>query len=424
MSNSLAIAAVTATLKSVLQALFDRDQQLTGTQVTILPLDKARKNAAGNQLNLFLYQVQRSAAWTNMDMPRQVRQGETAVPPLPLNLYYLLTPFGQDDDTSAPFSHAVLGKAMSILHDYSMLDPADVKNAASGPLLATSDLDQQIERVRITFQPMSIEDLSKLWTGFASEYRLSAAYEVAVTLIESTRPARTPLPVLTRGRQDSGVTAVASPPPSLTEVLPPAPFAAVRLGDDISLNGQQLNNDSFIVRFRSPVLSAPNGIAPKTGGTATQIAVHLAGHGEDADALIKWAPGHYMVSLVIKRPNLPAWPTSEVPMALAPVITVAPNSAPAGDVILTITCVPRVREGQRVFLLFGDRPDRSPIPVQSSVNPADTSQPTTLTFLVPAATAGSHVVRLRVDGVDSQPAVITGTPPKPAFDAAQKVTVR
>lgn len=41
MSNALAIAAVTATLKSVLQTRFNQDQQLTGTNVTILPLDKA-----------------------------------------------------------------------------------------------------------------------------------------------------------------------------------------------------------------------------------------------------------------------------------------------------------------------------------------------------------------------------------------------
>src|SRR5574337_22339 len=96
---------------------------------------------------------------------------------------------------------------------------------------------------------MSIEDFSKLWTGFASEYRLSAVYEVAVTLIESTRPTRTPLPVLTRGPQDKGATAVASPPPLLTEALPPAPLAAARLGDDVILKGQQLNGGSFVARF-------------------------------------------------------------------------------------------------------------------------------------------------------------------------------
>jgi hypothetical protein len=32
-------------------------------------------------------------------------------------------------------------------------------------------------------------------------------------------------------------------------------------------------------------------------------------------------------------------------------------------------------------------------------------------------------VRLRVDGVDSIPVIVTGTPPLPAFDPAQQVVI-
>ena len=46
-------------------------------------LDKARNgNNTANQLNLFLYQTMVNAAWRNMDMPRQVKPGETGQPPL------------------------------------------------------------------------------------------------------------------------------------------------------------------------------------------------------------------------------------------------------------------------------------------------------------------------------------------------------
>ena len=444
MSNALAIAAVTATLRQILlkgiaQDLNDPD--LNDATVTILPLDKARGNNTNNQLNLFLYQIQRNAAWVNSDMPRQVGSGEMGFPPLPLNLWYLLTAFGRDDDSdnsAQPFGHHVLGKAMSILHDHPVLSAAEIF-AATDTILTKSDLDEQIERIRITFQPLSVEEIYRLWTGFATPCRLSAAYEVAVTLIESTRPSRTPLPVLTRGPQDKGIGAVASPPPLLSEALPPTllaaagqgddtildgqrltRLAAARLGDDVTLNGQQLNNNSFVARFSSSRLSAPNDIAPKAGGKATRIMVHLASLAEDPNALIKWMPGYYTVSLVINRPNLPAWTTNEVPMALAPVITVSPSSASAGNITLNISCAPRLREEQRVFLLFGDG---SPIQPQSLVNPADTSQPTRLAFLIPGATPGTYVVRLRVDGVDSLPVVLTGTPPVMAFDPLQKVTV-
>ena len=50
--------------------------------------------------------------------------------------------------------------------------------------------------IRITLQPLSIDDISKLWAGFQMQYRLSVAYEVAVVLIDSTRPTRAAPPVL------------------------------------------------------------------------------------------------------------------------------------------------------------------------------------------------------------------------------------
>jgi len=49
--------------------------------------------------------------------------------------------------------------------------------------------------------------------------------------------------------------------------------------------------------------------------------------------------------------------------------------------------------------------------------------PSTLTFSIPNVDVGSYVVRLRVDGVDSIPVTYSGTPPLPAFDGNQIVTV-
>ena len=94
-------------------------------------------------------------------------------------------------------------------------------------------------------------------------------------------------------------------------------------------------------------------------------------------------------------------------------------AAPAGDITLTLTCSPRMRDGQRALLLFGDRQ----VPPRSLNNPGDATQPTTLTFLVPGVAAGAYVVRLRVDGADSLPFILTGTPPHLEFDPLQSVTV-
>ena len=175
MSNSLAIAAVTATLQSILTAEVTADPDLNDTTVTLMPLDKARGTNTNNQLNLFLYQVLRDAAWSNQNMPRQTQSGETAFPPLPLNLFYLITAYGRDNDVARPFGHELLGKAMGVLHDHAVLSPDEIKAASAGAL-SRSDLDQQIERIRITLQPLSLEEISKLWTGFATQYTITECF--------------------------------------------------------------------------------------------------------------------------------------------------------------------------------------------------------------------------------------------------------
>ena len=76
MSNATALAAVTATLQSILHAGITSETDLGDTIVTTLPPDKARGSNTVNQLNLFLYQVLPNAAYRNRDMPRQVQPNE------------------------------------------------------------------------------------------------------------------------------------------------------------------------------------------------------------------------------------------------------------------------------------------------------------------------------------------------------------
>jgi hypothetical protein len=102
---------------------------------------------------------------------------------------------------------------------------------------------------------------------------------------------------------------------------------------------------------------------------------------------------------------------------LAPRITLGSLAAAAGDFALNLTCTPRIRDGQRVFLLFGDRR----LAPASLGNPADTHQPTALVFQLTGVAAGTYTVRLRVDGADSIPVDFGGS--VPAFAANQQVVV-
>ena len=97
---------------------------------------------------------------------------------------------------------------MHLLHERPVLDRAAIRRALDpSPLdvsmlppafqaLVASDLADQAELLKITPSPMTIDEMSKLWSALQSHYRPSAAYQVSVVLIEGRRPARSPLPVL------------------------------------------------------------------------------------------------------------------------------------------------------------------------------------------------------------------------------------
>src|SRR6185436_9801614 len=250
MSNSRAIAAVTATLRSLIERGFDpnkdpsADPIVAGTSVTMQPPDEARSAnpPPERQLNLYLYQVMPNAAYRNADVPRQVRPGETAQPPLALNLYYLLTAYAVDD--AQPISHRILGRAMAVLNDHPVLGRREIETA-----LPNTGLSEQFERVRLSLQPMALEDIFKLWSGFQTHYRLSAAYEATVVLIDSTRPTSAPLPVLQRGEEDQGNSSIAGVSlPVLDTIRLPKGQSSASLGDELNIEDRNLDG-LIAVRF-------------------------------------------------------------------------------------------------------------------------------------------------------------------------------
>ncbi len=405
MSNSSAIAAVTATLQAVLGAEIVTDPNLTDTQVTALPLDKARGTITTNQLNLFLYQVLPNAAWRNMDMPKTVRPGESGMSPLALDLHYLITAFGRENDTSQPFDHHVLGKAMSVLYDHALLGPEEIATAFPG-----SGLESQPDRVRITLQPLSVEDISKLWMGFATQYRVSAGYDVSVTLIDSTQPVKTPLPVLARGAMDKGWSSQANIVPTIPTLIcvtPPNQQPSARLGDTLTLTGVNLNGTNVGVLFNNPYWTAPVEVAPSPGGGSSQLSVQLP------NQPAVWPAGFYTVAVLVQRPGESyRRTTNQLSLTLAPTVTIVPATAAAGSITYTATCSPQIWVGQIVSLLLGD---------MEIAATAFTVQTGTLTFAASNVASGSYYFRLRIDGVDSLLVNRAVTPP--VFDPTQKVTV-
>jgi hypothetical protein len=451
MSNTLAIAAATAALRDLLE-------KKTGiASVTVKPLDTARKGAAGDQLNLFLYQTSISAAWRNQPMPHQSKAGETALPPLPLCLYYLVTAFGSGDDEL--LAQGVLGKAMSVLHDHPILG-ADEIRAATQATVPGSDLQEQIERVRIRPQPLALEEVSKLWAAFQTNYRLSAAYEASVIFIQSSHPTRTPLPVLTR---NVDVYASLVPPyPMIEQIELPKGQITAQMGDQITLVGHHFTLDTgetaqveVTVKFITHRLKEPiEVIVPVDQRTDTSITVTIPNQPN-----VFYPAGLYQVVGVV-MPNgksEESRETNRIPLMLAPsILQINKNDLPAlaeppnppisiarnnlGEVIIQIKCSPQVLLeesdsappaeenpalkklplAQSAMLLLGNRSiaaDEPVLQIAKGLNRADT-----LTFDVKNIAAGTYRLRLRIDGVDSL-LIDRGDPAKPKFDESQQVTL-
>ncbi len=420
MSNELAIGAVTLTLRNLLdqvKELKDTDiiddlpadvKPTSEILITNLPLDEAYEfDQAKNQVNLFLYHVEHSAAWRNREIPGRLKNGESGNPPLGLNLYYLITAYGQDKNEI--IGHLLLGKAMSILHDHPLLSRDEIRVA-----LNASQLHDQIERVRIRPQPISLDEVSKLWTGFQSQYKLSVAYEVSVVLIESRRASTTPLPVLMRGPGDRGVLLqpyVVPPYPYIESINFPGNQNAAQQGDILTIKGSRLKGDTVAVRFKNRRLTAGIELAVEAGATDEEVKVKLP---SDPN---QWVAGPYSASVVVRKAGEPDKISNDLPFMLVPTvnfpIAIVPLSPPASKKYLaTVTFNPFIRPDQEAYLLFGNREFKSndhPAPVNS------------LNFPMNDLDDGSYFIRLRIDGADSLFIDASVTPQ--VFKASNKIVL-
>ena len=404
MSNSLAVATVTATLRNLLFTGVNQD--LAGTAVTTRPPDRARVNSTGNQVNVFLYQTGIEAAWRNQDMPGKVKSGEVGNPPMPLILHYLITAYSDTDDDLT--SHRLFGRAMSILHDHPRLEREELRLALPG-----NDLHEQIERVHVTPQSLSVEELSKLWTTFQTPLRISASYQACVILIESNLPVRSAPPVLTRGEADRG-------PAVFTFIRPPFPeidgveFAngqpAARPGSTFTLRGETLAADSIRVLVNGRRLGTEIEVAV-ANATATSVEVDLASAPPPLPPPPSLPAGSYTVTLILHKDghDLTVRPFS---FAVAPGMVGLPATTARVNGVATIDLQvdPPLVAGQEAELIIAGR-----------VIPGRQAGPAALSFTVPGLSVRDYFVRLRVDGIDSLLLDLTGA--TPVYDPTQKVTV-
>jgi len=195
MSNYLAIATVTATLRHLVQSAIQID--VAGARVTTVRPDTNGSGTPDVGVNIFMYQAIPSLAWRNSDLrPRRPKGELTKQAQAGIDLYYLFSFYGNEIELEP---QRLLGSAVRTLVDQPILTPELIREAMNNStldFLSRSDLADQIERV--TFAPVSMntDDLSKIWSVFLqTPYALSFAYQGSTVLIEGDKPGYGALPL-------------------------------------------------------------------------------------------------------------------------------------------------------------------------------------------------------------------------------------
>lgn len=444
MSTALAIAGVTAVLRDLLNdGLINHNVSgVLGSSVTVSTLAPDRvvpaNGTEASQINLFMYLVTPNPGWRNDRLPSRDASGRLrlANAPLALDLHYLLSVYSGGD----LHAEILLGYATQLLHEMPVLT-RDLIRTALNPspdvgttlppalrALVDSGLEDQVELVKLTPQYLNTEEMSKLWTAMQSHFRPTAAYTASVVLIEATRPARSPLPVLSRGPvdlatgRDRGIVVnpgLVPPVPMLNSIVPPLRQPVARIGDLLDLQGANLEGTAREVHFvndRFDIDATVAAEAPPAEGASALMQVRLDG------TLSGSLPvGVYRVSASVVRPTeSDPRETNHLTMVLAPQIT---TSMPlnvvrvAGTASFTIDFLPMLRAGQRAVLVLG----QDEYPPEGSGSPA-----TSLSFVIPNAPVsppGGWLARLRIDDIESPIIDLSQEPPAMPTFLNQRVVI-
>lgn len=186
---SSAIQDIGLTLVALLRA--NLPDAITDEEIVLLSPVEALK-VPGVRISLFLYSVAPAVELRNeLEIPGNTASDEEVS--MPLDLYYLLTvftpPVGQNTPTERTLeSHMLLGHAMRVFFDNGTL---------TGSLLR-GELPRE-EELRLTLQPMTVEDLTRIWSVFPeSVLHTSVSYLVTPVRLRSNRR-RGGRPVVERG---------------------------------------------------------------------------------------------------------------------------------------------------------------------------------------------------------------------------------
>ncbi|KYC42239.1 hypothetical protein WA1_19865 [Scytonema hofmannii PCC 7110] len=407
MSNYLAIATVTATLQRILQANIQVD--LPGAKVTTTQSNTGSGGGTPELgVNIYLYLISPNPAWRNSDLRNRrpkgdlIKQAQTG-----LDLYYIITCYGDDIELEP---QRLMGSVVRTIVDYPLLTSEMIRETVNNPtfsFLADSDLEQQVEQVKILPNMISVEEQSKTWSDFVqSPYTLSFTFQASAVLIEGSKPSRRALPVRSTGFY------TAPYQPVISQVVPDVGInQPILANSSLIIRGQQLQCDRSQIKIGDCKLQ-PQEVSEK------EILLNLSSLPIEQ---VKWLRAgvqslqvlHSFAKLSKIDPERFIG-SNVVPFVLCPIITEVEVKKLEDDgydlysAELSVQLDLTVGANQRVFLLLNER-NSSKETERSSSHPAayifpakSRSQDTNvMMFSINDVKAGDYLVRVQVDGAES-----------------------
>lgn len=410
MSNYLAIATVTAALSQLIQAAIELD--VFGSSVTTVRPDVAGNDTTQAKVNVYLYQITPNASFRNDDLPTRRADGSLVQrPKAAIDLHYLLTFYGEELDM---VPQRLLGSVVRTLHSEPLLTRQRIRdtiNSSTFSFLAASDLADEVELVKFTPLPLSLEELSKLWSILLqTPYALSVTYQGTVVLIESEQTPRQTLPVQERKVYvlpfSQQVIEKITSTPNVPAIGRPADELIVA-DSVISILGKHLQGDPTSMQIL--VRISGQDVAPPLGNIGTdRIDVSLQGIPQPLHSGVQGV--QVIQKLKLGDPAAPhnGFESNVFPFVLHPTMSgpqkqnmqADANGLVSGDLTVTINPIVGVKQRVTVLLVNTQPPAEGPASYSFTASSL-TADTNTITVSISGVKTGSYLVRVLVDGAIS-----------------------
>jgi hypothetical protein len=180
------ISSASIALRTLLETYITNDTvaPLAGVPIELRTPQELRTAGIQTAISLWLYRLARSAEVLNQPEQR-IPPDKIKRRPFPLELHYLVTPLAP----ASADEQTLLGRVIQVFHGHPILRGADIPPVLAPVLPA---------ELRVNFEALTLEELTRVWNALGRDYQLSVSYHVQLLEIESMNEPLRSAPVLVR----------------------------------------------------------------------------------------------------------------------------------------------------------------------------------------------------------------------------------